>query len=89
LICKIAFSVIQYKKLVILNKNSRIVGFSIILFIRGCCMTALKEEVVVKEKKYFVCIYLNNEEECLVEKKKCPQDKSKNEKCKQVEDAFQ
>jgi len=50
-------------------------------------MTALKEGVVVKEKKYFVCIYLNDEGECLVEKKKCPQDKG--EKCKQVEDAFQ
>jgi len=50
--------------------------------------TLTKKEVNV-EKKYFVCIYLNNEEECLVEKKKCPQDKSKNEKCKQVEDAFQ
>ena len=51
--------------------------------------TLTKEEVkdVVAEKKYFVCIFLNNEGECLVEKKECPQDKG--EKCKQVEDAFQ
>ena len=51
-------------------------------------MPTLKEEVVVKEeKKYFFCIFLGDEKQCLVEKKECPQDKK--EKCKQVEDAFQ
>ena len=51
-------------------------------------MPTLKEEVIVKEeKKYFVCIFLDDDKQCLVEKKECPQDKK--EKCKQVEDLFQ
>ena len=49
----------------------------------------LEEEktTVGNVNKYFVCIFLGDEGDCLVEKKKCPQDKC--EKHKQVEDIFQ
>lgn len=50
-------------------------------------MPTLKEEVGVEKKKYFFCVFLNDDGYCLVEKKECPQDKG--EKCKEVEDAFQ
>ena len=58
-------------------------------FILGrCFMQPIQEELIVKEeKKYFVCIFLDDDKQCLVEKKECPQDKK--EKCKQVEDLFQ
>lgn len=47
----------------------------------------LKKDVVVNEKTYFVCIFLQDEE-CLVKKKRCSKNKEDKE-CQQVEDVLQ
>ena len=52
-------------------------------------MPTLKEEAVVKEeKKYFVCIFLDDSGQCLSEKRQCPKDR-KDKKCIEVEDILQ
>ena len=52
-------------------------------------MPTLEEEVIVsKEKKLFFCIFLDDNGQCLSEKKQCPKDR-KDKKCQCVEDMLQ
>lgn len=53
-------------------------------------MPSVQEEklIVEGERKYFVCIFLNDDGQCLAKKHKCSQDR-KDEKCRQVEDTLQ
>ena len=51
-------------------------------------MATLTEEVVVEEKEFFFCIFLDDNGQCFSKKKQCPKNR-RDKKCREVEDMFQ